>query len=900
MTVYANEIPIYKQLREFLEYDKEEEFNIQRFTYKFDQLYPNYEIKEIIEALAHIVVYSPTYYPHRPGNLFSNSFTSMDSGSSSSGKKVTIKSPCITLEILKSFNSEVKDVTLLIYFLCQEKYKIDKREDSVMKFLIMEMWKQFLIKKDIKNTTLSDFIEFLCLYLGFTTKLNSTILEIDVSYLIVIDCNDELVLQAKAESQEYFLKLRNYAVYYKDYEKSLLDKEFHINERDRRSEISIESNHDDDEMIPIFIDTLNAESLEDVNNKIYKEYMLNYKNIKNFPPYVAFERVKAHKFMLYDNSNEDQAFSYIVEEENEELKSQYNQYSVFRNIDKLRLVKHSLENAINFKNVKAHNFIKSYIFDRNFEGYKEVLDSFSIKSSLSCNSHETRRKVHIIRNLYGEKISFHMLFQIHAYKWILFPTVLGIIYYFTNQIYTFIFRKDIEESSLNVNLPKIRSLNFIDLFSFFVCFCMAMWATLMRNIWIQKEKFHAYIWGTDCLSVHEPQRVEFMPDSKPQRIIFDYVESKQNKRTRCLKTTFSYIVSFIILFLSLGLTYILNYWKYLETKGGSLPDTYIPYIVGFLSGAQIIVISKIYRFIAYKLNVWENHEKDSKFEKQLATKYFIIEFFNNFTSLFYIAFFKDTFEQCIKDDCYYELEIQVYAQMVSMILVDMLFLVYSNYILKIHKNSFIESNKQSIENLPEKDRNFTLSNIGEISGVGRTLDPSFVIAGQIYKPKFEIIDLILEEQKCLIVFTYVCFLTVSCPLVPLIAAFVLISDQYFFINLITRHTRTMPIKQAIGLEIFSGIFTLLYVLGMLTNLATVLFTSPHLKYRSFEFRMTLFIIFENLILFSMNIVNWNILPKWFNNHLLITKELYEKKFYNVDEHQMKHNNYIELGYNKIE
>ena len=75
----------------------------------------------------------------------------------------------------------------------------------------------------------------------------------------------------------------------------------------------------------------------------------------------------------------------------------------------------------------------------------------------------------------------------------------------------------------------------------------------------------------------------------------------------------------------------------------------------------------------------------------------------------------------------------------------------------------------------------------------------------------------------------------------------------------------------------------MFFIGMLVNVAIVLFSSPHfaektLSRHQIEFKMLIFALVENCFLIFVKFVDWNIYPKWFK-YTKIIKELYLSKFF---------------------
>jgi len=76
---------------------------------------------------------------------------------------------------------------------------------------------------------------------------------------------------------------------------------------------------------------------------------------------------------------------------------------------------------------------------------------------------------------------------------------------------------------------------------------------------------------------------------------------------------------------------------------------------GIMNAIAIVILNKIYRTIAFKMNDWENHRTDTEYTDNLLFKIFLFQFVNSYTSLYYIAFFKRTTtlwgDKTLKDSC---------------------------------------------------------------------------------------------------------------------------------------------------------------------------------------------------------------------------------------------------------
>jgi len=80
-------------------------------------------------------------------------------------------------------------------------------------------------------------------------------------------------------------------------------------------------------------------------------------------------------------------------------------------------------------------------------------------------------------------------------------------------------------------------------------------------------------------------------------------------------------------------------------------------IGGCVSGISIVALNLIWKQLAMRLTVWENHRTHQGYENSLIIKIFLFYFINNYTSLYYIAFFKNgnrfwnSNDSSLKDTC---------------------------------------------------------------------------------------------------------------------------------------------------------------------------------------------------------------------------------------------------------
>ena len=171
---------------------------------------------------------------------------------------------------------------------------------------------------------------------------------------------------------------------------------------------------------------------------------------------------------------------------------------------------------------------------------------------------------------------------------------------------------------------------------------------------------------------------------------------------------------------------------------------YYPAMIGILNGCQIKIMSVVYSYIARWLTIWENHEKSSKYDKNLSLKIILFEFINNYSSLYYISFLKHRFEgKCTNDDCLSELNLQIYIILLTNLFFNIIEIGLP-FIMDWYKR------KQYMKNYPDREIDFT----------------PHLVHQQLVAEEFS--TLRDDYNEMVIQFGYLTFFSVAAPLTPFI------------------------------------------------------------------------------------------------------------------------------------
>lgn len=220
---------------------------------------------------------------------------------------------------------------------------------------------------------------------------------------------------------------------------------------------------------------------------------------------------------------------------------------------------------------------------------------------------------------------------------------------------------------------------YIDEYTPFYGLICYVWAVLLYRFWERKENTLAYEWGTfevasDGENIaedfsggyhHSPRRrPEFKGILRPSP-----VTGAPELYYPGYKRKFKYLVSAVVTAIMLSIAFYtmilsLNLQGYIRrrvstnpfyfpqftnlSEPGAIMDaqsswrSFIPVVIHALS---IMTLNTIYRGIARRLTVWENHETQTAFENSLVLKRFLFEAFDCYIVLLYLAFYARDMER---------------------------------------------------------------------------------------------------------------------------------------------------------------------------------------------------------------------------------------------------------------
>ncbi len=607
-------------------------------------------------------------------------------------------------------------------------------------------------------------------------------------------------------------------------------------------------------------------------NKSHQFWEFSQNDQTAFPPYMPFEKIKKLKFRTYERND-----NYHDCENDPDFHKGINSCNhdtcIFRNIDKLRLINKALEQLFKNNTLIKYNILWMIVYKRNYISYDNKLSTQSLfdDSSKLFSKHHVYRLVNTIRNYFGEYISFYFLWSTSFCNWMILPSLIGFLVFIvgTNQ----------DEILHNYEIKTIKklTLNTYDIFLIILCIFITIWAMLFLKVWRQNEQLFSYFWGMENYEKIEPLNGNFTPNKT-----YDFLFGEKIKIFSSVSSNFRRFVSYIVLGMMIIIRLVSVHYIYkIKNKEQYSQSLKWNIIFGCITGLTLKLMSILYEFIARLFCEWENYEKLSQKQNALAFKLILFEFVNNYSTLFYIAFYKTYSKQkCFYGNCFQELELQLYLLLIinfSFNLYEIFYplIMYQIRLSRINKYPLFHPKKHSIER-------------------------------QILSNEYD--TLIYDYNKRLITFGFVCLFSVAAPLTPIISLILSYLEIYFDVYKIFNLNRIPIIEGASGIDIYNTVLKMFYFIGMLTSVALILFSNPHLlnlkyyvdfsilKNKDFINKFIIFAVIENVILFVMNAFNYNDLPNWFN-HLSEYKSIYTKKYFNRDYRNLPHMVYIEENKN---
>jgi hypothetical protein len=394
-----------------------------------------------------------------------------------------------------------------------------------------------------------------------------------------------------------------------------------------------------------------------------------------------------------------------------------------------------------------------------------------------------------IRHYLGEKLGFYFSFIGHLTTFLLPLAVVGVAIFIALAI--------LYGSTIKTEIPSLdSSFTYIGASYFFV---VIFWALLTIGFWDRQVYRHQLAWGMSDFSHKQTERADYEGEE-----IISYITGKKeiyfNPRLRAIRIT---VVRFIMAISMLIIVAIVGVVTYIGFSYSS------NFLASILNAIIVIVMTQVYLLLSKNLTVFENHRTENEHENSLAIKFFLVQFVNAFSALYYIGFVENYngSGMCSGQPCIYVL--------FNYILILMIFKPLSQFFMKIIIPWALEFyNEKEFEVRQMLDSRSRGSDDLEITQIER----------EYLTPAFDChFGLIEEYSDCAIQFGMVVIFAFACPISPV---FILITcytrmrcDGYKLMHLVRR-----PIPySADNIGFWYNIFKSLIYIAVLTNTALICF-----------------------------------------------------------------------------
>ncbi|XP_045204695.2 anoctamin-4-like isoform X2 [Mercenaria mercenaria] len=526
-----------------------------------------------------------------------------------------------------------------------------------------------------------------------------------------------------------------------------------------------------------------------------------------------------------------------------------------------------------------------------------------------------------IRNYFGEKIALYFAWAGLLISSLWIPTFFGLA------CFIYGLTVSIERGEENVEMPanltaqeeiKWRlgqlyntvSGSFDNDVTPFFAMLICLWGTFFLELWKRYNARLSYEWDVDQFEQNEPDRPEFFGTKlkiDPVTQQHDWFYSWKRQMLKFCISASALIFMICLVFISVAAVVVyrvivsVDYCGKISTVSCLILTNILS---ALLNAVSILILGKIYDWVAWKLTEWENHRTQTQYNDALIIKLFAFSFANTYASCFYIAFFRGRFggifglsdeynDECEGDSCMSQLSFQVCVLMLAKPLPKFLKDIVLPFIRKLWRtrpdccrccdkgccccNNKVEDEEKGSK-MPDTD---TLS---------MKRSKAF-LKKERYKPPLG--DFTLGEYtEKVIIYGFLMLFAASFPLAPLIALIILFLDKHIDAKRLLWLNRRPVAFIAQDLGMWFGILQFVNLIGVVSNGFLIAFTSAWgLKY-SIQTRLWICIGFEHIV-FTLKFILAYLIPDVPKDvRLAIRREKYQvaKKF----EEKNKPLDYTEL------
>ena len=483
--------------------------------------------------------------------------------------------------------------------------------------------------------------------------------------------------------------------------------------------------------------------------------------------------------------------------------------SIFRAVDRIRLVNSIIARNINLEALQFANLL----VQNGFYALHDMNELEWFRSSWALNARLKKQPLRQIRNYFGEKVALYFAWLEFYTRSLRIPALLGMVTFAA------------EVTGHNYKTAVV-------LYAIFICF----WATGFAELWNRKNAFLNLWWGTTGFKDAERERPQFYgqmrynPVNDAKEMYYPSVKALRMRMFQAAAVVFITISVAV-----LATVACLGFKAYLVEREVQFGRQ----IAGMANGVQIGILNSVYRIVATKLTVYENHRTDSQHENNLIIKTFLFRFFNSYASFFYIAFLKKPLETAgcdLNNDCMAELRMQLGSIFISQLIAGNAAELLVPYIKSRMRM------RADAKNLAK--------DAGADADAIEFETPELEAKYEPYGDR-EAFD---DNAEMVVQFGYVTLFVVAFPLAPLLAWGSNVVEQHIdAYKLCFDHKRPDP-KQAESIGMWQYFLSLISRISVITNIALLFFTANLFDEYTSATRWLLFMLAEHVLLFAKGIL----------------------------------------------
>nr|XP_034303267.1 anoctamin-7 isoform X2 [Crassostrea gigas] len=257
-----------------------------------------------------------------------------------------------------------------------------------------------------------------------------------------------------------------------------------------------------------------------------------------------------------------------------------------------------------------------------------------------------------IRNYFGEKIALYFAWSGHLITSLWLPMLFGLAIFIYGLFKSIKTRIQYEDKNQNVTslLDTIKQ-SFDNEVTPYFAMVICIWGTIFLEFWKRTESRWAFLWDVTDYEVNEPDRPEFYGTATENDPVDGFKILTYPMRYQFMKYLTSVVtLLFMVLVVMASVTAVIIYRvlvtvDYCSSASPELCLITTTVVPSILNAFSIFVLGRFYDFLAVKLTDWENHRTQTKYDDSLIIKLFAFQFVNNYSSCFYIAFFRGRFDE---------------------------------------------------------------------------------------------------------------------------------------------------------------------------------------------------------------------------------------------------------------